>query len=274
MEKRTSIEAATEQVGGVPVSVRRAGTEGRGLILLHGWGCSAQMMSAAQEAFAPFMRTLSLDFPGHGAMGKAPEPPGPWGVPEYAGLVARLIERYALAPCDVIAHSFGCRVAILLAAEHPEQVGRMILTGAAGIPKPKSRESERRQGAYRLLRSGVSALERAGLFRGRTTLWQEALVQRYGSSDYKALSPGMRETFKKVISLDLTPMLPRVQAPAVLFWGTTDEETPIWMGRIMEEKMKDAALIPEEGAGHFAYLERPDAFLRIAKSFLLEGRET
>ena len=28
----------------------------------------------------------------------------------------------------------------------------------------------------------------------------------------------------------------------------------------------------QEGAGHFAYLEHNQAFLRIAKNFLLEGR--
>ena len=273
MENREAAGTATELYEGTPVSVRRAGEAGRGLILLHGWGCSAQMMSAAQEAFAPSMRTLSLDFPGHGALGKAAEPPVPWGVPEYARLVAWLIDRYGLSPCDVIAHSFGCRVAILLAAERPEKVGRMILTGAAGIPKPGSRQNERRRRAYRLLRSGVSAIQKTGLLRERAAGWQEALVQRYGSADYKVLSPGMRETFKRVLSQDLTPVLPRVQAPTVLYWGTKDEDTPIWMGRIMEEQMKDAALIPEEGAGHFAYLERPDAFLRIARSFLLEGRE-
>ena len=40
----------------------------------------------------------------------------------------------------------------------------------------------------------------------------------------------------------------------------------------MEEKIPDAALIVEEGCGHFAYLEQNAKFLRIAKSFLMEGR--
>ncbi|MFR5785768.1 MAG: alpha/beta fold hydrolase [Christensenellales bacterium] len=40
----------------------------------------------------------------------------------------------------------------------------------------------------------------------------------------------------------------------------------------MEEKIPDAGLVVQEGAGHFAYLEHNQAFLRIAKNFLLEGR--
>ena len=41
---------------------------------------------------------------------------------------------------------------------------------------------------------------------------------------------------------------------------------------MMEEKIPDAALIVEEGCGHFAYLESSAKFLRITSSFLLEGR--
>ncbi|MEI3406747.1 MAG: alpha/beta hydrolase, partial [Christensenellales bacterium] len=49
-------------------------------------------------------------------------------------------------------------------------------------------------------------------------------------------------------------------------------ETPLWMGKMMEEKIPDAGLVVEKGAGHFAYLEQNQRFLRIVKNFLLEGR--
>ena len=52
-------------------------------------------------------------------------------------MTAEIIRRLNLAPCDIVAHSFGARVAILLAATYPELVGRMILTGAAGIKKTR-----------------------------------------------------------------------------------------------------------------------------------------
>ena len=61
-------------------------------------------------------------------------------------------------------------------------------------------------------------------------------------------------------------------APTLLYWGAEDTETPLWMGKLMEEKIHDAGLVVQKGAGHFAYLEHNQAFLRIAKNFLLEGR--
>ena len=44
----------------------------------------------------------------------------------------------------------------------------------------------------------------------------------------------------KIISLDLTDELPRVKAPTLLYWGAEDTETPLWMGKLMEEKIPDA----------------------------------
>ena len=82
----------------------------------------------------------------------------------------------------------------------------------------------------------------------------------------------MRKTFNLVIAQDLTDELPRIKASTLLYWGEQDTETPLWMAKVMEEKIPDAGLVVEPGVGHFAYLERNEKFLRIVRSFLVEGR--
>ena len=59
----------------------------------------------------------------------------------------------------------------------------------------------------------------------------------------------MRKTFVKIISLDLTDELPRVKAPTLLYWGAEDTETPLWMGKMMEEKIPDAGVVLPHPAG-------------------------
>ncbi len=260
------------EIRGATVDVTVSGDSGRGVLLLHGFMCSAQMMSSVQEALCGQMRVAAIDFPGHGKNGRSAPPPKPWGVPDYMEMTAEVIRRLKLAPCDIVAHSFGARVAILLAATYPELVGRMILTGAAGIKKPKTGGATVKQRVYKGLRGAVNLMDKTHLFGSLPERGREALVQKFGSADYKALSPEMRKTFVKIISLDLTDELPRVKAPTLLYWGEEDTETPLWMGKLMEEKIPDAGLVVQKGAGHFAYLEHNQAFLRIAKNFLLEGR--
>ena len=271
---RNGVVSGTMQleVCGAKVDLVMSGSGERAALLLHGWGCSAKMMGSVAELLSTGMRVAALDFPGHGREGKAPAPPEPWGVPEYMEMTAAIIRKLELAPCDIVAHSFGARVAILLASTYPELVGRMILTGAAGIRKPQTGKATARQQLYKGLRGAMNALDKTHLLGSLPDKGREALVQKFGSPDYRALSPEMRQTFNKVISLDLTDRLEKIKAPTLLYWGAQDTETPLWMGRLMEEKIPDAGLVVEEGCGHFAYLEQNAKFLRIARSFLLEGR--
>ena len=48
----------------------------------------------------------------------------------------------------------------------------------------------------------------------------------------------------------------------------SDTATPLWMGQEMEKQIKGSALIVLEDAGHFAYLDKCDRFLRIMDAFL------
>ena len=120
-----------ENVNGTEICYRIEG-EGTGrVLLLHGWGCDMKMMQPVADALKTDHITLNIDLPGHGESGRPPEP---WGVPEYAGCVLELLRKLSFIPCSVIAHSFGCRIAAYLEAEHPELFKRIVFTGAAGIP--------------------------------------------------------------------------------------------------------------------------------------------
>ena len=260
------------EVCGAKVDVTVSGSGDRAALLLHGWGCSARLMRNVAAELEGGMRVAAVDFPGHGKEGKALPPPCPWGVPEYMEMTAEIIRRLELAPCDIVAHSFGARVAILLASTYPELVGRMVLTGAAGIKKPVTSKASAKQRLYKGLRGAMNVMEKTHLFGSLPEKGREALIHQFGSEDYKALTPEMRKTFNMVIGLDLTDRLELIKAPTFLFWGSEDTATPLWMGQLMKEKIPDSGLVVEQGAGHFAYIERNAKFLRIVRSFLLEGR--
>ncbi len=249
--------------GGARLHYECAGS-GRPLLLLHGWGGRA-------DSFLPLARDMhssrtvyAVDFPGHG---QSPEPPAPWAVTEYMELLKAFMRDRGLEGADIVAHSFGGRVAILLAATYPAMVGKLLLTGCAGIRPQKSASRSRKARLYRLLRGLVNNRLARALFGKRVDIWREALVQKFGSADYRALTPSMRATFNRVIAQDLRPELPKIQAPTLLIWGTEDQDTPLWMGEIMEREIPDAALIRLSG-GHFVYLERYSEFLLIARKFL------
>lgn len=257
----------TKNICGTEVSYTLQGSGSGKLLLLHGWGCDGKLMQPVADAFTDRFQVLIPDFPGHGKSGRPPEP---WGVKEYAECIRTLLEETGFLPCSVIAHSFGCRVAAILAAEHPELFRKIIFTGGAGIRKTPSTEAQKRTEHYKKLRGLAESFGKIPLMHSAAEKMEDHLRKKYGSPDYNALDEEMRKTFVKVISQDLTEYYSRFRSSTLLIWGDADTETPLWMGQKMEELIPDAGLVILEGGSHFAYLEQATRFNLIANHFLKE----
>lgn len=238
------------------------------VLFLHGWGCDGSIFAAFEKEMLKHASLLAVDFPGHGQSG---EPAEPWGVPEYAEQIRKLLEELKIARVHIIAHSFGGRVAIWLSSHYPQLVDKMVVTGGAGIRKPEAAKPNKRQQHYKRLKAIVNAMGKIPFLKGLVDKMQEALVQKYGSPDYKRLNPNMRRTFVKVINQDLSEWLPGIEASTLLVWGGNDTETPLWMGQQMEKEIPDAGLVVFEGRSHFAFLEESQRFLVIVNTFLFGG---
>lgn len=260
-----------ETIGGCRLHyeiLRNPKPEAPNVLLLHGWGCDSTTFSFIQNALSEKATVITLDFPGHG---QSPEPPEPWGVEEYADQVYALLMQKSLAPLDIVAHSFGGRVAIWLAANHPEIVRQLVITGGAGIRKPVSETSRRRTARFKRCNALLETLKKLTFLAVPVERMQTRLRNRYGSPDYVRLNETMRKTFVRIVSLDLLPLLPRIQAPTLLIWGGEDTETPLWMGQEMEKEIPDAGLVVFEGASHFAFMEQWQRFATIVKQFFFGG---
>ena len=60
--------------------------------------------------------------------------------------------------------------------------------------------------------------------------------------------------------------------PTLLIWGENDEDTPVYMGKIMEENIPDSGLITLKGAGHYSYVDNYEQFRAIINVFLKDDR--
>ena len=92
---------------------------------------------------------------------------------------------------------------------------------------------------------------------------------KFASSDYsKIKSDVIRKTFSKVINLDLTNNLKSIERPVLLMWGEEDNDTPLYMAKIMEKNIKDSGLVILKNAGHFSYIDKSYEFNLITDKFL------
>ena len=237
--------------------------EGKPLLLLHGWMARIEAMAPIYQYFSKSRKVIVLDFPGQG--GKSDTLKEVWGVPEYAEMVHELIKTLHIEGTDVIGHSFGGRVIIYLASKYENLFDKIILTDAAGI-KPKRNLKNR----FKVFSFKVSKwLLKMFTSKEKYEEKVDKLRKKYSSSDYSKLDSNiMRETFKNVINLDLTDKLEKITRPTLLIWGENDKDTPLYMAKIMEKKIKDSGIAILKGAGHFSYLDNASQYLKIVEVFI------
>lgn len=186
---------------------------------------------------------VALDLPGFGS---TPAPESAWGGAQYAEAVAGVLSH--LAPkVVVVAHSFGGRVAVHLAAAHPEEVAGLLLTGTPLFAAPDAR-ARRPPFRFRALR----ALARAGVV-GEGRL--EQARQRYGSDDYRAASGVMRDILVKAIAEEresaYTSSLAAIRCPVEMIWGALDTAAPPSVAeQIVRSLGAPASLTVLPGIGH------------------------
>ena len=233
------------------------------LLILHGWMASINAMAPIWRYFQNTRKVIVLDFPGQG--GKSKEPPTSWGVPEYGEMVKHFIEKLGLKKVDVIGHSFGGRVIIYLASKYPEIFDKIVLTDAAGIKPKMTFKKWIRIRSYKMGKFFIKFVTPKNKYDEKIN----ELRKKYGSSDYASISSEvMRETFNKVISLDLSDKLKDIKNPTLLMWGENDIDTPLYMAKKMEKEIKDSGLVVLKGAGHFSYIDSPNEYNLIVENFL------
>lgn len=233
------------------------------LLLLHGWMANIEAWGPVYNHFKKSRPVYVIDFPGQG--GKSSTLSETWGVPEYAEMVKEFIKEQQIEGCDVIGHSFGGRVIIYLSSEFKDLFNRIVLTDSAGILPPKSVAKSFKQGVFSVGKSVLKTI----LPNDKYEKTLDSLRKKTGSTDYAALdSEIMRESFKKIVNLDLKDRLKDIKNSTLIIWGENDTETPIYMAKIMEEEIKGSGLVVLENAGHFSYLDNLQKYLIVVNEFL------
>ena len=163
--------------------------EGKDLVFLHGYLSSKESFYPQIGYFSRHFRVTAPDLPGFG--GSDPIPAA-WSVGEYADWLEGFLKERGIAfPC-VIAHSFGGRVAIKCLARG--LIDRAVLTGCAGIVKRRTLSYHLKVKSYRLVKKFAPRFAEA----------------KFGSAEYRSLSPLMRESYKKIVNEDLREEAKRI----------------------------------------------------------------
>jgi pimeloyl-ACP methyl ester carboxylesterase len=260
------------------LAIREEG-QGDPLVLVHGAGTSSAIWHRVTPRLADGgRRVVAPDVPGYG--GSPAAGPG-FALEEVTDdLAAGLQQAGTETPYDVVGHSMGGAIAILLAARHPERVRRLVLVAPAGLaalprvaagllgavaaPFAHARRAVATPLAGNAL---VRRLALAGVARdGARVPAEHARAVLASSAGATRIGPGLASA----ATADLREALTRVRAPLGLVWGEHDPVIPPRRIEVIRRVRPDVELRVVPDTAHAPMLERPDAFCAALEDVLAQ----
>ena len=233
--------------------------EGSPVLILHGWGANLQVMKSVAASFEGKMKVFSLDLPGFGGSDEPKE--DNWDIYTYADFVKKFAEKVSIYNPVIVAHSFGGRIALILAGKKLMKINKMVLTGCAGIKPRRGADYYIKVYSYKLAKKFAKMVSKI------SPGYEEKMKKKFGSADYAQASNKMRAIMVRTVNEDLKYLLKEIDVPCLLIWGEKDDATPLSDGKLMEKLIPDSGLVVMPGSSHYAFLENPGWFGGILQSF-------
>lgn len=229
--------------------------DGNDVLFLHGWGCNSSTFCGICSRLKGY-RVTAVDLWGFGNTPLPLEASDGWTTTDYADNIARFIISQNYKNLTVVGHSFGGRIAVVLAGKYPQLVDKLVLVDSAGLKKFSIKK--------------WLAIKRYNRLKKRAQKNKKAKekLKHMGSSDFKACNDDLKRTFVKVVNQALDDFASRIKCPTLLIWGQKDNDTPLWMAKRYNKLIKNSGLVVFKKCGHFCFLEKSNLFVAVLKSFL------
>ena len=248
------------EVNGVVTTVLEAG-EGPPMLLLHGGiECGGIYWAPVISHLAQDHRLVVPDVPGLGAS-------DPADLEQLADWMAELLQLTCAEPPTLVAHSLLGTLAARFAANHGEQLRRLVLYAAPGIGPYRMPIGLRLMAIRFAVRPTEANMERferwafADLDRVRRQHpeWLDAFTTYTRS---RARVPHVRRTMRHLVATGTKQVHERIDVPTILLWGAKDRFVPLGLAEEASTRLGWPLLVIDD-AGHVPHIEQPEAFADV-----------
>ncbi|MBQ7452806.1 MAG: alpha/beta hydrolase [Clostridia bacterium] len=223
----------------------------KAIVFLHGWGGDFNSFSYFAKELSDKYFCIVVNFK---SMMFGDEV---LAMQDFADRLKTKLDDFGYDKFTFVGHSFGGRVIAKLASFSPEIIEKVVLISVAGLPRRQKLCYHLRVRWFKI----VKWLAKRGLVNPQR-------LEKFGSKDYRALSPNAKQTFNNIIKENLTKCYKSINVPTLIYWGEKDKETPIYMAKKLNKIIANSGLYVDKNAGHFCYLENPQAFVRAVRIFM------
>ncbi len=259
----------TAELAGLPIfwcGAPPSGPATTPALYLHG-------VPTSSDDWLPFLeRTggLAPDLPGFGRSGK----PGylKYTIEEYAGFIERFLDMVEVESVRMLVHDWGA-VGLAFAQAHPERVERLVVTNAVPLlPGYRWHRTARMWRTPILGELVMGATSRWAMRRSTAAAsatpgplpeqWIDSVMAHFDQGTQRAILRLYRSSPSSTLA-QAGQRLSQLDIPSLVVWGLRDPYIPKRFAGAYAKALPNNELVELEGAGHWWWLDRPEAIERV-----------
>lgn len=247
------------------------------VLLIHGWGNAGSYWRNTAVALSETVQVIVPDLPGTGR--SQPVSP-PQNLFDQIRTLVYLLDELRLYQVQVVGHSMGAAMAVLLGDAKPDRVERIVMTSSCFFRTPDQVRTY--QNVMRTFKSVmafrpdwlgfVPGVQRAMASRYFYRLPDDPQVLRQGLMDYLTLD---YDTAVACADDAPTEKIPeagaRLQMPVLLIAAQQDQVMPVENVDYTAEIIPDCTVRWIDQCGHLPMVEKPDEYMTHLQEFLRLG---
>jgi pimeloyl-ACP methyl ester carboxylesterase len=244
------LRAREDSVDGLRIYSRfqdRAGDGRVPIVLVHGLSMSSLYLLPVARYLAADYRVYAPDLPGYGRSEKTGQV---LDMTQLADFLAGWMDVMKIERAVLVGNSLGCQIIANLAAQRPERVAQIVLTGPTMDPVARS--------YIKLALAGLNQL-----FLEPLSFWR-ILLRDYLSHGLLATIQSLGYAFRDPVEDNLR----RVQSLALVVRGTRDKFVSQEWAEEVTRLLPDGRLVTILGAGHAVNYDSPAELYRCIREFL------
>ena len=250
-EDLSGIQSRFVQVAGHRVHYLAEGpANGPVVVLVHGLGASAEHWSnlapyLAQSGFRVYIPDLI-------GYGRSEQPADfSYSVRDEAAVVVGFMDALGLKQVELGGWSMGGWISVLVAAQHPERVSRLMLFDAAGLYVQPPFDTAL------FTPSTVAQLDELKALLSPQPAHIPAYLARDILHNFRRNGWVVQRALATMLSAHdvIDNVLPQLKMPVLLVWGSLDRITPLDRGETMHRLIPQSELEVFAGCGHMAPIE-------------------
>ena len=235
-----------------PLYFERQGAVGTPMLFIHSTPDDHRLWLFQTARFSAWYRTIAVDLAGYG---RSPAPQEGLTLADHAAACWESVDRVSNGGIIIQGNSVGSQVAMHMAAERPQRVLAMVISGT-GYPPPREPTARWKQ---RYEKEGVAPRREQIIDHFAPTTQKQPHLQYYADM---LLELNNASTAQSIVATNQALMdapgedfYVSLSVPTLIVSGTEDRSRP---GAFeLQKRIKGAELESIEGAGHACNIEAP-----------------